>query len=277
MIKIIKYTCHFILIFLIFATHTRAQEVDTLLRHRLYISSAFKNTNSRDEQGSPLLYSGSSYPLLLGYEYRGNSYRHQFQLSFELYGINANNLIPDLPDDPLDRKCFFAYSSFSYSYLRDWIETMKGHLQWSFGLMLDNVVFIRNYKYFGGDLYSTQGAATWEELNMLSPVVRADYQLNRNAKLYSQLSIPIISLVARPGYNLWNSNSSAVKSTNFHVVFIGGLLEWNYSLTYEQRIWDALLVSASYNSRYYRYTRYDWTTAVFMQDLALNLIWRFGL
>jgi hypothetical protein len=253
-----------------------AQDVDTLLRHRLYLSIAFNHTDARDDQASPILYFGNGQPFGLGYEYRGNSYRHSLRFSFSVANVNANELHPDLQNDPLKRRTFFGNAFLIYSYLRDcnWSE---GKLHYSIGGSLDNVAFLRNYKFSGTDLFSSEGVATWEELNMLSPIIRADFDLNTDEKFYSELSLPLVSLVGRPSYNFSASNSNFITGKDFHIVFLGGLLGWNYALRFEQKIWDALLLTASYNSRYYRYSRYGWATAILMQDIALQLNWRFGL
>jgi len=260
-----------------FATIAKAQDVDTVLRHRLFIAAAFNHADTRDEQASPLLYYGNGNPIGFGYEYRGDEFRHSLRFSFSVSDANANELQPDLQNDPYGRRTFFSNGFLTYSYLRDWNKAMDGKLQWSYGAALDNVAFIRVYKYYGGDLYSSEGAGTWDELNMLSPILRADYIFNGSERLHTELMLPLVSVVGRPAYNFRTSNSTVLSGSDFHVVFLGGLIGWNYSLTFEQKIWDALLISALYDSRYYRYTRYGWTTAVLMQDVALQLSWRFGL
>jgi len=274
---IIKHTIHFLILYLGSTVTGRAQDVDTILRHRFFITTAFNRVDSRDEQASPLLYYGNGTPLGFGYEYRGDSYRHTLRFSFSVSDVNANSLQPDLQDDPFGRKVFFTNGFLTYSYIRDCAKTPDGTLQYSYGLAFDNVGFLREYKYYGGDLYSAGGEATWEELNMLSPVIRVDYALGSSQKINSILMLPLISLVGRPGYNLMNTNTQIISGNNFHLVLLGGLLGWNYSLTFEQKIWDALVVSALYESRYYRYTRYGWSTSMLIQDIALQLSWRFGL
>ena len=255
----------------------QAQSIDTTLRHRLFLSFGFNHTDSRDEQASPLLYYGDGNPLGFGYEYRGNSYRHSFRFTFAISAINANNLTPDLQNDPFGRNTFFGNAFLTYSYLQNWKDAMDGKFHLSLGGAFDNLAFLRIYKYYGDDLYASGGAPSWEGLSMLCPAVCADYYLSSNQKIYSQLSIPLVSLVGRPDYNLINSNSAFISGKNFHMVLLGGLVGWNYSLAFEQAIWDALEISAAYNSRYYRYSRYGWTTSVLIQDVTLQLNWRFEL
>src|SRR5205085_9319453 len=97
-----------------------AQEVDTVLRHQLSVFIALNHTDIKDEQASPLLYYGNGHPFGLMYEYRGNSYRHSLRFSFSIADVNANELQPDLMNDPLGRRTFFSNVFLTYSYLRDW-------------------------------------------------------------------------------------------------------------------------------------------------------------
>ncbi len=275
--RIFKKTIRVFFLLSVSAISVNAQNTDTLLRHRLFVSFAFDHTDSRDEQASPLLYDANGNPLGFGYEYRGNSYRHLFRFSFAASEINADNLRPDLQNDPFQRNTFFANAFLTYTYLQDWKDAMDGKLHLSLGGTFDNVAFLRVYKYYGSDLYASSGIASWDGLSMLCPTIRADYDLSSNEKIYSQLSVPLVSLVGRPDYNLISSSSSFISGKDFHVVLLGGIIGWYYSLAFEQTIWDALTISAAYNSRYYRYSRYGWNTAVLMQDAALQLNWRFGL
>jgi len=265
------------LLILLSAISTKAQDLDTILRHRLFFDDIFNHVDSRDEQASPLLYFGNGNPIGFGYVYTGRGYRHSLRLSFSASEVNANVLKPDLQDDAVGRKVFFTNGFLTYTYEHDWGEAMEGKLRYFLGAALDNVAFLRDYKYRGGDIYSSGGGVAWEELNMLSAAVRAEYNLNGSERIYTELFLPVISLVGRPGYNVLNTNSSVIAWSNFHIVLLGGLIGWNYSLAFEQKLWDALLLSASYRSRYYRYSWYGWTTSVLLQDVALELTWRFGL
>src|SRR5579872_5131423 len=205
-----------------FASHAKAQDVDTILRHRLFISVASNHLDVHDEQASPLLYYGNGKPTGFGYEYKGDEYRHSFRFSFLFSDLNANELQPDLQNDPLRRRTFFTNAYLTYSYLRNWTKTMDGELQWSYGAALDNVASIRDYKYYGNDLFSSEGIATWDELSMLSPEVRVDYVFNSSERIHSELMLPLISAVGRPAYNFRPSNSKVLSGKDFHVVFLGG-------------------------------------------------------
>ena len=101
-----------LLILLALAVPAKAQVVDTLFRHRLFVTYAFNHTDSHDEQASPLLYFGNGNPLGFGYEYRGNSYRHSLRVSFAVSDLNAKDLLPQLQNDPLGRKVFFLRTVF---------------------------------------------------------------------------------------------------------------------------------------------------------------------
>src|SRR5438067_8996178 len=94
--KIIAHIVHFFLAYLGFAISAHAQDVDTILRHRLFITAALNHVDTHDEQASPLLYFGNGNPIGFGYEYRGNSYRHSLRFSFSVSNVNANELQPDL-------------------------------------------------------------------------------------------------------------------------------------------------------------------------------------
>src|SRR5438874_1178393 len=89
-----------------FTMSAKAQEVDTVLRHQLSVSIALNHNDTKDEQASPLLYYGNGHPFGLAYEYRGNLYRHSLRFSFSVADVNANELQPDLMNDPLGRRTF---------------------------------------------------------------------------------------------------------------------------------------------------------------------------
>ena len=267
------------IIFLILPLHIiKAQDgrSDTILRHTLFAAYAFGHLDIFDEQASPFLYFGNSHPISFGYEYRGNSYRHTLQFSGTLSRLNANPLVADITS-PIQRLSYYTTGTLTYTYLRDWQQTLQGKLQYSLGGALDNLGFLRVYKYSSRDIDSSGGSGSWEAFIMLCPVFRVDYLFNSSERIYSALSLPFISLIGRPGYNLSNTNSNVFALKNFNIVLFGGLIGWNYSLAFQQEIWNALLGELTYHCRYYNYSRYGWSDRFLIQDIMLSLNWRFGL
>ncbi len=261
----------FIILTLFYGTVSAlAQENDSLSgRHSIITGLSYQNVISLDQLGSPLRYKGFITHLAAKYQY---THPDNYQEAYVSGGFAV--LSPTLSYDPNHRTTSIAEFEGYYSYLKSLLTSSDKPFDIQVGGSIDNVVKIERYKYFGDDMYSPDGISTWDGVSMLEASVLLGYELSSSLKARVNISLPVISAIARPGYGFFHTETTIFQGSDIHIVFPGAMTAYRSSVGLELAATDHILLQMEYQSRYFRYERYGLTTAWLIQGGVVTVGWR---
>lgn len=249
--------------------------IDSLPRHSLTIALGANILYSRDEMASPLLYKETGIPVEFGYRSHSAISEDAVKIVFTGSGINAPPMKTDFGSVNA-KKVYFAILSVTYDHLRS--VGLFDNIRWRIflGGSLDNFLFLRSYKFYGGDFYTQEGVDSWESVNTLDVTVKTNYYLSSQDFIEAQLYVPVVGVIARPAYNFFNSNESVFSLENIHAVMFGNVIGFNYKIEYSHSFSHSIDGAVVLTSKYYHYNRYAWTTSMLSYQLTFQLDWSFS-
>ena len=230
---------------------------------------------SYDYFGSPLPYSGITFPIGGEIEYTTPNVRHLFSVIGITSLGNAANLTNQYSGALNESYAYYAFGDVRYRFTHYLTDIGSTGIRLSVGGEWDNLVFGRVYDY-SGDLNRASGSG--EGSSGVAAAGDLTYSIGADHRLALSISLPLVALVLRPAYGFIGGNTSLFSyplEDQFEP--IGTMWSWRIGFDYDYAISGPFLLGLHFHELYYQYPMLAWRTVAAENDLDLDITWRFDL
>lgn len=270
--KLFRMRIVLLIAFLIFGLTLSATPLD-FRKHNFGINLGISFEHNRDEQASPLRYSGHAFPFRLFYSFLGNTNIHHLEIVYKKFDLES----------AVGHKAEFFYAQFRYNYLRLYRKLVSGKVKIYIGGEWTNSFLFQLYNF---PIFYTDGDfGDGEVSSYLSPALSIEQNLSDIKRLNYQISIPLFMYIIRPGYSSYPPDKlmgrnpanvtlmDIVKSGNF--VTINQLKGLKVLVRYQEVVSKHFTLNIGYEFNYY-HNSYGWPTTSANNQIWITFNWMFG-
>jgi hypothetical protein len=253
---------------------------DTTHHYRLSLLLGYGSIASYDNIGSPLPYSGITFPIGGEIEYVTPNVRHLFSVIGITSVGNAANLTDQYTGILNDQKVYYVFGDIRYRFTHYLTDIGSTGIHLSVGGEWENLFFLRAYDYSGD--FST-GSGSVDISSGLAAAADLTYAIGSDHLFRASVSLPLVAFVLRPAYGYINGNTSLFSYPSEGIKFeeqfepIGTMWSWRVGFDYDYAISAPFLLGLHFHELYYQYPMLAWRTIGAENDLVLDITWRFDL
>ncbi len=199
----------------IFLFTSRAENNDSLFivkQNYINLQIGYLHRGNRDYLVSPLKYTGSSATFLTSYSYTGTLHQHNAGISYQ--NTSLHSITQNIKNE-LGGNLFYNYHHY--------INSPFSKTNFFSGISFDNVGIIRTSTYFISPENSSSigETVTFEFVSSLCFAEKFEYLIDNKQTLSLSLTLPFLSYIIRPEYNVWvnaDSETDLLKTGKFQTL-----------------------------------------------------------